>query len=53
MEKEVLDTSKVVFTRMIIGNEHGRITDIDLTKPCTGEDCISINYQEDGKMIIS
>lgn len=50
---EELDTSKVVFSRMVIGNEHGRIADIDLTKTCTGDDCLSISYQEDGKMIVS
>lgn len=50
---EELDTSKIVFTRLVIGNEHGRIADVDLTKPCTGDDCISISCQEDGKMIIS
>lgn len=52
MEIEQLDISKIVLTRMIIGNENGRIADIDLTKTCDEENCINISYKEDGTLMV-
>lgn len=53
MEYEIDELKPVKMTRMFIGNEKGWIADIDLEKPCVGDNCINLKYTEDGKIILS